>query len=199
VSNSIAAQYAQIFRSRFGRATPVVLRHITRSSGPIPYLNPPTLVDPVLSADLAAGGIIVNLNATIASGQFMPGDVLVIDGTALTVAANAPARTGVTPGFDGIALAAPAPLAVAAGTPVTASFAADQAISAVINGFSLQAINGSSIEQNDLLIRVANYPIAITPEIGDLIILPSGQAVGVVNRTPSYVGASVVAWTIQAR
>jgi hypothetical protein len=199
VSNSLAAQFAQLFGGRYNVATPVVLRQITRSSGPIPYLNPPTLVDAVLESALVAGSVTVSLNAAVASGQFIPGDVLLISGAALTVAANSPARFGVTPGFDNIALAAPCPIAVPAGSAVSATFAADTSISAVINGFPLQAINGSSVEQNDLMIRIANYPVQITPEIGDQIILPSGQAVGVVARTPAYVGGSIIAWSVQAR
>ena len=193
---------------RFSQATtrkgaPVTLRRITKDASGLP--NPPTLVNPVVNGATAASATTISIRADQAIGFLATGDVLTI-GALSAIAVAAPVESNpivaspTTPtvqGFTNISLASPLPSAVADGTPIVVTWVADTTVHARVVDFPIN-LKSDQIQTGDLSVLVPTFGISPAPTALDQVIV-NGLPRSIVTVTPTYAGADIVAWRLQAR
>lgn len=182
------------------RGAAIVLRSVSTLPGPVPGVNPPTVVNPVASGALAAGATAIALRCDTAQGRLAAGDTISFGGGALyTVSADTLANAAIGPGSGFSAVPVTPALAnpVADGTAATLAFAADITAYAMIEAYPLRLVDGQRILQQDLQIRLPCWKMpALQPTWR---VLFGGKTLSIVSSTPTFKRSEQVYWTLQAR
>lgn len=183
------------------RGTRAILRSVTLTTGPAPMPSPPLLDDAVVGSPIAAGDMVLSINASVARGIIKAGDLLVIGSVSYPVMADvqsrpASARPGSIPGFDGVAVSTPL-VATPAGTPVVLNPASDVTCYVIINNFPLQMIANSLIQAADVDVTMAAYGIR-EPSLLDRLIV-NGRERAIMTVTPVYSQEHIIQYRLQAR
>ena len=165
-------------------------------------LNPPTVADLTLGSAVSVGATVLQLSASSAYGNFMPGDTLTVGATVFTVAAQVSANpVGAPQGFTNVPIAA-ATSACTAGATVTPGYAADRQVWCSINAYPQQEIDGRLITTKDLRVTmpVLDYlDVALPSPTPANLLVVNGDIRTIVSASPNYAGAVLVSWSIQAR
>lgn len=182
-----------------GAGATAVIRHLSRSIGPAPVVNPPTVETPSVKADAAAGATTISIAAGSADGQLVVGDQIIIGSVPYVVQANTaalPLASG--PGFASVPIQPALMTPVTAGTPVTFSFAADESVYVSPGAVPLGITNGSSILAGDLMVKISSWNLSTAPTPDDVLLL-NGQTYAIVSVTPIFAAGAVAGFTLQAR
>jgi hypothetical protein len=200
VDDTIVRRYADAMERKGFR---IVLRRISYVGGALP--NPPILTAPVLDGTALAGATSIAIRASQAEGRIVQGDRLRF-GTnliAIKVAADATARGPetdpahpATPGFATILLATPLLADVPDGTPIVASWSADQRVWATEQAYALSQ-RSDQILTGDLNVAIAAFNVVQPNAIDQLIF--GGVIRSIVSIERSTVRGQTVAWKLQAR
>jgi hypothetical protein len=197
--DTIVRRYADAMQRRGAQ---IVLRRVTYINGVLP--NPPILANAALDGPVAAGATTIAIRAEQADGRILAGDVLKL-GTlgsgivAATATAQAPGfdpANPTVPGFASVRLAQPLAAAIPDGTPITATWAADQLVWITETNFTLLQTN-SQILAGDLNVQMAAFGVAQPNAVDHLII--NGFTRSIVNVARSTLRGQTVAWILQAR
>lgn len=188
---------------RTGQIT-VILRRVTRTSGPNPSQHPPTVVDIAFGAAAAGGAGAITLSAAGARGRIAAGDILVVTGhpTPYTVTAPVDAVGGV---FSAVPITPTIATLVASGTTPTMQWSSDTTLLARVSSYPSRMVDGETIIATDSAVIVPGTQLSRKPSPGDqLIIYADGPSEPpemkvVVNTARDYVQDLVGRWTIQAR
>lgn len=188
--DTIVRRYADAMERR---GEQIVLRRLTAPGG-----NPPTLVNPVLAADVVAGAVSVSLNADQAAGSILAGDKLVIGSAeALVIKTTVLARVSLDqPGFDAVLLDSGVLFDAAAGTAVNLAWQADQLVWAYVQSFPVSLQSDQRIG-GDWNVIIAAYGVASPTPIDEVVIDEKARQIVSVDRLRQR--GETVAWNVHAR
>ncbi len=146
----------------------VTMRNLTTVSGPSPAPNPPNVSGLVVSGTAAIGASVVTLRATRATGRFVSGDVLKFGTDAQAYAVTAPV-TAAANGFAAVPIAPPLVIAVTDGEALVVTYSADTVVMAFVTSYPARLVNGTSIQNGDIKVRLLASSIPFLPAVTDKI------------------------------
>lgn len=146
----------------------VIVRNVTTLTGPSPSPNPPNVSGLVVSGTAAIGASLVTLRATRATGRLLAGDVLRFAGDARAYAVTAPV-IAVTNGFSLVPITPALVSNLTDGQALTLTFSADVAVQAFVTSYPARLVNGTSIQNGDIKVRLLVSSLPFVPAVTDKI------------------------------
>ena len=184
----------------------ITYRRRTTISGANPAPSPPTYVAPVVNGATLAGASSINFGVDLTqggvfTGRLIAGDTFQVAGDATTYTvtgqvvspSNSDTLTGV-PFTPNLARNA------ANGAAVTFAFVADTPnVSALITDYPARLIDGQTITEKDHRVRMLASALAFDPQIGDIVILTSGEVAAVMNVSHLEIQGQHYGWALRVR
>jgi hypothetical protein len=174
---------------------PVVYRSVTGTGA---AQNPPQGSSFVVAAPALAGATSIIIKSVYAVGKLLPGDRVSVGGHDHVVTAPAQAVSNQIT----ISISPALPADVGQGGPVVLSFKADYALRAAVSGYRAEEIIGG-VQSGDLRVVVLRSLLTGAGLLDDPaptgVLIAMGKTWAIKNVDPTYNGADVLAYEIQAR
>lgn len=194
--DALARRRASRIVKRRGKS--MFLRRVTMLDGPTSAPNPPTITGGLtVFGAVSAGASTITLRARSASGRLIAGDrfVLAGDTTIHTITAQVIAASNT---FTPVPFSPPLTQPVADGAAAALFYAADVPITARVDGFAENLVDGTLVRVGDLNVMIPGAELMAAPQAVDKIVL-DGVVKSIVTVTPVYAAAQVAFWRVQAR
>jgi hypothetical protein len=180
------------------RGKPMYLRRVTQLDGPNPAPNPPTITGTLaVVGSVSSGAASITLRAKSASGRLIAGDrfVLAGDPTIYTATTQVIAASNT---FTTVSFSPPLTQPSADGAAATLFYAADVPITARVDGFAENLVDGTLVRVGDLNVMIPGADLTVAPQAVDKIVLDS-TVKSIVTVTPVYAAAQIAFWRVRAR
>lgn len=177
--------------------TPVTVRRVTTLTGPAPAPNPFVLNGLIANGSFLLGATTVSLKATQLNGRLIAGDAIQFTGDAtkyvvgsqIISAANGLASITIAPGLA---------VAVTNGESANVLFSADVSVSAFVTSYPTRLVNGTSIQNGDLKVRMLASALTYEPKATDKILL-GANSYSIVNVKSMDIQGAPYGYSLQAR
>ena len=185
------------FRLITEKGSGITLRSLSVTElGPDPQPNPARVTGLVVNGDHAAGSPTLAVRGAPLIGRFVEGDQISLPTVTYLVTGEAIASADTATLSLQPALAAP----LTDGTALTPIWAADLAVTALVNDGGTRLPDGSLAEQNVMVLTISAYELqGATPENSWRAVLETGEERTVLGIQPDRVDGIAVAYDLMVR